>query len=557
MITSTYAIPIWISVIFISSLAVVIFLGNKNFAARAFSFSIFMVAGLTASMGFFLFATDQTLEAWGIRITFFMGNVVATSLLYFIIAFTTNKKPGRFVTSILVLILGAFFYLNFYTDLISGAPIKLASSPIGMTWGWETGPLAFLYGAVILGYYITCAVLLNNARKIADTVSSKRNIIFIMIGLIIGVITTFTFNTFLPYMGIFDYTWIGPTSGIIWVSLIAFSITKYHQLSIKVVATEVLVFIMTIAAFINIFIDRPIDSSGRMLIFGAFVGLGLYMIRSALRQEEQQKQLSELNVDLQVKVDEQIGEIKKSLEVERAARQELQKIDETKNQFILITQHHLRTPITSLKWQLEAISNGTYGPISAELKSPISEMSESIDRLNHLINSLLSISALKSGIETLKKAQMSLKPLVEDVLAELQREIERKGLKVTLPPSKEVWPPIQIDKERMRETLFIIVENAVRYNIEKGSISISGQATESQFILTVENTGQELSTEDKQKIFSELFYRSARAQTAHPMGMGIGLSMAQAVIEAHRGTISINSRKEKGGVRVDIILPYN
>ena len=398
--------------------------------------------------------------------------------------------------------------------------------------------------------------MLISAYKAKTDQAAKRSIIYMILGLFVGVLSISYFNTILPQFGNWDWVWFGPTTGVIWVSILAYSIVKYHQMSVRVVVTEVLVIAMTIAAFMNIFISDLLGVGGRIFMFFAFSILGVYLIRSAIRESEQRELLSNLNTNLQKQVEDQTKEIRASYQVERNARLELEKIDEAKNQFILITQHHLRTPITSIKWQLESILGGTYGPIDTELKKAMGDMSESIGRLNHLIDNLLSISALRSGIETLSKTMYSMKFMVEDIASELKKEIDRKHLTLHMPTEKEVWPPISMDKDRMREAIFVIIENAVRYNNENGSITISGSATENTFELSVENTGSELTPEDKKKIFSELFYRSSQAQTSHPTGMGIGLSMAQAIIEAHKGTISLGSRKQGGGVKVVVTLPY-
>ena len=163
-----------------------------------------------------------------------------------------------------------------------------------------------------------------------------------------------------------------------------------------------------------------------------------------------------------------------------------------------------------------------------------------------------SVSDISEALEALDALSVS----VEDADAMSEAEQALFG-EPGMPAPKEVWTPVSIDKDRMREALFIVIENAVRYNVDNGSISITGHPTENTFELTVENTGAELSSDDKKKIFSELFYRSSQAQTSHPTGMGIGLSMAQAIIEAHKGTISLSSRKDNGGgVRVVVTLPY-
>ncbi len=556
MTFSPYAIPIWIAVVFIASLGTVIFWGGHRFSAKIFALSTFCLALLTASIAYFLFETDYRAEAFGIKLIFFLGFVSTTSLLYFFASLRKNAAPKARFAIILLIILGVLFYLTFFTSEIAGLPLALVNSPIGMTWAWNYGPLGFIDHLIIFGYSILSVVFAVQAYKANPDLRERRNIVFMTVGFLIGVIAQFIFNGILPQMGTYQYAWLGATSGIVWVSIIGYSIIRYNQMNVRVVTTEIFILAVCAIGFINIFIGDVLGLSGRIFLCVCFVILGAFLIRGSIRESEQREQLKNMNFNLQTEVEEQTREIRKSYEIERNARMELEKVDQAKNQFIMITQHHLRTPITSIKWQLESIMNGTYGPAAMELKKALSDMGESVERLNHLINSLLSISALKAGIETLTKERTNMNDMIEDILKELHKEIDRRHLKVSVSSRNQPWPLIMVDPKRMREVMFIFVENAVRYNIEAGSINIEGHANESKFELAIENTGIELSPEEKSKMFSELFYRSPQAQVAHPTGMGIGLSMAQAIVEAHGGIVSLSSRKTGGGVRAAVVLPY-
>ncbi len=540
----------------ITSLATVTYWGSKKLSSRTFALTMYVVAAYTAIIAVSLFLNNYRLEAIGIRLTFFLGTIIAILIFVFIKTFEKEAFPNGWLLSLLVLIAGASFYCLFFTDYIAGNPIALKNMPSGVLWGWQYGQYSLAFFLVNLGIYVAGTIVLIRMFVRNTDKALRGNIILNIVGLLVGVTSGIICNSILPQMGNYDWTWLGPTSGIIWVSIIAYSIFRYNQMRIKIVITEVLVIAMSLAAFVNIFVGDFLGVYGKIFIFLAFSGLGIYLIKSAVREDEQSEQLADLNKHLQEKVEEQTKEIRASYQVERSARLELEKIDEAKNQFILITQHHLRTPITSIKWQLESLMSDSYGVVSPELKRAMGDMSESVGRLNHLIDNLLSISALRSGIEQLKKASVSIKTIVDEILTELKKDIDRKHLTINIPTTNEDWPNVPIDKDRMREALFIIIENAVRYNFDNGSIKIAAHATENTFEMSVENTGAELSPDDKKKIFSELFYRSSQAQTSHPTGMGIGLSMAQAIIEAHNGTISLGSRREVGGVRVVITLPY-
>ena len=128
------------------------------------------------------------------------------------------------------------------------------------------------------------------------------------------------------------------------------------------------------------------------------------------------------------------------------------------------------------------------------------------------------------------------------------------------------WPDLEIDASKMREVLLIILENAVKYNVDGGTIEIKNRLVDGAdksagsshhiFEMTIENTGIGLISEDRDKLFTRHFFRSKRAQTANPIGMGIGLSVARAVVRAHHGTLEIESDGEGmgAGVRVGMEL---
>jgi signal transduction histidine kinase len=556
IVLNSYSIPIWLVSIFIGAMATVIYWGSSKIVSKIFAFSIYIVTIYTISVAFFLFQEDFKLSAFGIRLTFFIGVLIACSIYYFIRALYADSRPNHSILFWLLSLSGISFYLFFYTPFIISDTVPYDGGIGNIFWVWKYGKYSYLFLLIILPLYISGFRYLFKTYKIHKDTKSKMLVVFIMVGLLIGFLSQLILNTILPYIGNFNFVQIAPLSNFVWVSLLAYAIIRYNAMSIRLVITEILVIAVAVTTFTNIFIGDLMGQVGKTIIFIAFIILGLFLIRTSIRESEQREQLSNLNEYLQNKIDEQTKEIRTSYEVERNARLELEKIDTAKNQFMLITQHHLRTPITSLKWQLEAIADGTFGNVNMEVKKALGDANESVDRLNHLINSLLSISALRAGVETLKRAPTNVKDILDDVVNELKKDIERKHIIVDMPGTKEKWPNVNLDREKMKEVLFIIVENAVRYNIENGTVSITVYPTENHIEIIVENTGAEITDEEKKKVFSELFYRSSNAQVSNPTGMGIGLSMAQAIIEAHKGNISFSSRKSGGGAKVVVKLPY-
>ncbi len=266
-----------------------------------------------------------------------------------------------------------------------------------------------------------------------------------------------------------------------------------------------------------------------------------------------------VNSTLSEKVAEQTAEVRKAYGLEKHARRELEKLNETKDQFIMITQHHLRTPVTSIRWQLEAMLGGTYGTFNPKQIQALTDTNTAVERLTRIVDDFLNITALKVGSQILNIETGNLLPLVEDVLHELKIDIEKMHLKVVYPHDGASWPDLEIDAGKMREVLLIILENAVKYNVDGGTIEIKTRVVDGTsgrtFEMMVENTGIGLIAEDREKLFTRHFYRSKRAQSANPIGMGIGLSVARAVVRAHHGTLEIESDGEEMGARVKVGMP--
>jgi signal transduction histidine kinase len=379
----------------------------------------------------------------------------------------------------------------------------------------------------------------------------------------------------------YEYVWAGPLMAFVVVYVILYAAYKHHLLNIEAITAEILAGSLWI--FIVLRTLLSIKSQGVFADIGLLILssiIGLFLIRSIKREVSARKKssslardlekandlLTSLNSTLSEKVAEQTAEVRKAFELEKHARRELEKLNETKDQFIMITQHHLRTPVTSIRWELEAMLGGTYGAFSPEQRAALQDTNTAVGRLTRIVDDFLNITALKVGSQILNIETGNLKPLVEDVLAELKIDIEKMHLTVNCGKSggkgasdgtnstgkANVWPDLQIDASKMREVLLIILENAVKYNVDHGSIDVTTDSKDDYFEMIVKNTGFGLTSEDKEKLFNRLFYRGTEAQKANPIGMGIGLSVARAIVRAHKGLLEICSRDDSKGVVVKL-----
>ena len=569
---SIYSIFNWISATVVFTTAIMIlYLSKKSISARLFStigvlysiWSILIALGVSTS--------DVSTHEFITKSCHFLGTLIAALFVIISLYYTRlNNRISNIITIILVIIEFVFLYSIYSTKLIIASSVLC--KPI-LYLCWSYGSAIIIYDMYfVLCWIIGIGILLNKWQKETDTIQ-KNNLGRIIIAFIIGIIPPTITTILLPQIGIFSLYWLSPLSGVAWIIIIAYSISKYNLFDIKVLAIQVATFALWIFILIRIFLT---NSSQEMIIecgiFVISIIIGTIIIRYAIfenRQKESIEQLASnlqsLNSTLSFKVAEQTAEIRKAYELEKHARRDLEKLNETKDQFIMITQHHLRAPVTRIKNDLSSTISGENGKISMGLAKALRETNNAAYRLGKIVDDFLDITTLKVGSQILNIETGNLKPLVEDVLGELKIDIEKMHLKVVYPHDTASWPDLQIDASKMREVLLIILENAVKYKVDGRTIEIKNRLVDGAdnvagsshhiFEMTIENSGMGLVVEDKEKLFSRHFYRSQRAQKANPIGMGIGLSVARAVVRAHHGTLEIESDGEGMGARVMIRLP--
>lgn len=208
--------------------------------------------------------------------------------------------------------------------------------------------------------------------------------------------------------------------------------------------------------------------------------------------------------------------------------------------------HELRTPIANVSAHLEAIIEGVWEPAPERLQSCYEELG----RISNLISDLEKLSQLEAENMALQKEDVDLTELARAVRTAFEPELERKRLTCTVSGESCIVPG---DPKRLHQVIFNLVSNAVKYSAEGGQIQICTREEAQVSILTVEDQGIGIPQEDLPLIF-ERFYRTDRSRNRKTGGAGIGLTIAKAIVLAHGGKISAES-KEGRGSRFTVTLP--
>jgi two-component system OmpR family sensor kinase len=213
--------------------------------------------------------------------------------------------------------------------------------------------------------------------------------------------------------------------------------------------------------------------------------------------------------------------------------------------------HELRTPLTIMRGEIELALRSTKSP--EEYRRVLQSSLEEILRMSSIIENLLMLARADQGSYHAEFSEIDLKSLVEELFEDSEALAERKRIHVTL---KNVTPiTIVGDKVRLRQLFLNLIDNAIKYTPEGGSVSLSVQQQNGSAVFQVQDTGIGIPEEEQGKIFDR-FYRVDKARSREAGGSGLGLSIAKWIAELHRGTIEVESELNRGSV-FTVHLPLN
>jgi two-component system OmpR family sensor kinase len=208
--------------------------------------------------------------------------------------------------------------------------------------------------------------------------------------------------------------------------------------------------------------------------------------------------------------------------------------------------HQLRTPLTTIRANLDLAERP--GLPADERQAILADARDEAERMGRLIGDLLSLARAESG------ARLEFAPVELDaVLVESVRRQRQAAPHVRMSVESVVPAVVEGDRDRLRELLGILLDNAARYTPPGGRVAVALEVRDSRAIVRVTDTGIGLDETDRQRLFERL-YRGSRARDMRPSGTGLGLAIANWIVAAHAGTIELADR-EGGGTVATIDLP--
>ncbi|NVY96551.1 cell wall metabolism sensor histidine kinase WalK [Lactobacillus sp. DCY120] len=245
---------------------------------------------------------------------------------------------------------------------------------------------------------------------------------------------------------------------------------------------------------------------------------------------------------------------------------EQQKIDRDRRQFVSNVSHELRTPLTSLRSYEEALSDGAMDDPKLS-KQFLHVIQEETERMIRMISSLLSLSRLDQGTAKISVELVNFNELFSYILDRfdmmIQKDQEKQLADSGVQPKRyqikrllthrDLW--VEIDPDKITQAIDNILNNALKYSPDGGTITCRLVYTQNNVILSIADQGLGIPRKDLKRIFDR-FYRVDKARSRKQGGTGLGLSIAKEVVEAQGGHIWVNSTENRGSTFY-ILLPYN
>ena len=304
-------------------------------------------------------------------------------------------------------------------------------------------------------------------------------------------------------------------------------------------------------------VSRNISNPIRTLEYGSRrIGDGELNHRITVRSGDEIEELA-------VTFNQMADNLQTKVEEIETANEELRALDKVKSQFISMASHELRTPLIAIRGYVDLLKEGEAGPVSQEQETMLATVSRNTHRLARIVSELLDISRIQENQLILREEDVQLNEVITEVVMELQPSIQKRHHTVELRLSAEL-PLCLGDRDRLSQIIINLMGNAIKYTPDGGKIRLSTRrGDDSKTIqLAVQDNGIGISPENQSRIFTRFFgvqnieqHKTGKDEFLAG-GTGLGLAIVKGLVEAHRGTITVQSELNVGST-FTVTLPIH
>ena len=491
--------------------------------------SLFSLLALSVglwSVGMVLFRSADSHESLiAVKLLYAIAILIPALFVYFARAYVGIRKTVSdtgikiVLASVTVLMISITFFSNLFLE---GVTIPAAGEKIIFFGDWYV-----IYAFYFLTFFSLAFLILIKQYKKETSEDEKNRIKILLIGTVISSLFGLMTNLMLPWLGIFVVNWLGNVTTIIFAVSILYAVMKYQLFNLKIILTEVFSFTILILFFGDLFFaETPTELGAKTLVLVFIAVFNFLLIRSVYREVDIREEAEELAQRL------------------RKANARLRELDRQKSEFVSITSHQLRTPLTAIKGYSSMLLDGSFGKLCKGSIEPVEKIYRSSQRLVGVVEDFLNVTRIEQGRMSYDFRPVDMHHICENVVEELSFGARDKGLDLIFTCGKP-GAIVSADQGKIRQVALNLVDNAVKYT-EKGKVEVCLRDDDPKHVVfEVVDTGIGIPEEFKKRMF-EKFSRADNSGAYHANGSGIGLYIVKEIVEAHKGTISVDSKEGKG-----------
>ncbi len=213
--------------------------------------------------------------------------------------------------------------------------------------------------------------------------------------------------------------------------------------------------------------------------------------------------------------------------------------------FINLTSHQLRTPLSGTKWLLELLQKSDTGNLTKKQKDFIEKIYSSNERMITLVNDLLEVTRIENGENKLYLQPTDLISIIRGLIKEKEKDVKKKNLQISFTTEQEPFPLINSELNKIRQAISNIIINSISYTPAGGKIIIDLRTENGKVLVKIADTGVGIPKDQQKDIFTK-FFRGNNVRSMETTGTGLGLYISKSFIEASGGKLWFESTLGKG-----------
>jgi signal transduction histidine kinase len=239
--------------------------------------------------------------------------------------------------------------------------------------------------------------------------------------------------------------------------------------------------------------------------------------------------------------------ISRDISERKKAERHIEELNETRNKFINIISHQLRTPLTAVNWNLEAILDGDFGKLEDVTYKFLQLTHKSSTELTNRINDLLTAMDIEEGRVVFVKEEVAIDSIAAAVMNETIKRCEFKNISCEYAAPERDLAAIEGDGEKIRTAITKLMENAAIYTKDGGKIIAKLETIDDTIRFEVKDTGIGVPAPEQHRLFTR-FFRASNASVMQPDAFGLGLFITKSFIEQHGGKVGFESKEGEGSM---------